>query len=250
MIHGAFIADSFRPLLTQPEMADRYQLVNYRRRGYGGSSRATGPISVSQQAADCCALLDHLGIKRAHVVGHSFGGVVGLQIAMDAPELVHTLALLEPALMVGASAQAYRESLIRGEQRYREVGAAVVVDEFLEARFGAGYRPPLEQMLPGAFDQAVYDAANAFDEELPGLLDWSFGEPEARRTTQPVLAVIGGDSYALSPRFVETYRLLLEWLPNAEGFELQDAAHGLQMQNPGGMARALADFFARHPFSN
>ena len=43
-------------------------------------------------------------MRRAHVVGHSFGGAVALQLALDAPDLVHSLALLEPALFVGASA--------------------------------------------------------------------------------------------------------------------------------------------------
>jgi pimeloyl-ACP methyl ester carboxylesterase len=82
---------------------------------------------------------------------------------------------------------------------------------------------------------------------MPGLREWSFAEAQARRITQPVLAVLGGDSDALWPRFGETNRVLLAWLPNAERFVLPGAAHGLQMQNPRGMAEALADFFARHP---
>jgi hypothetical protein len=49
------------------------------------------------------------------------------------PGVAHSLALLEPGLMVGASAQGYRDSLARAVERYREVGAAVVMDEFLQA---------------------------------------------------------------------------------------------------------------------
>ncbi len=67
--------------------------------------------------------------------------------------------------------------------------------------------------------------------------------------TQPVLVVLGGGSHALSPRFEETKRLLLAWLPRAEGFILPGAAHGLQLQNPRGLAEALAAFFARHPIA-
>jgi pimeloyl-ACP methyl ester carboxylesterase len=133
-IHGAFIADIFHPLLAEPSLADRYRLILYHRRGYAGSSRASGPVSVAQQAADCRALLRHLGVERAHVVGHSYGGDVALQLALESPGVVHSLVLLEPGLMVGASAQAYREALARGAERYREAGAAVVVDEFLQAR--------------------------------------------------------------------------------------------------------------------
>src|SRR5919107_4405572 len=56
-IHGAFIADTFRPLLSEPSLRGHYRLILYHRRGYAGSSCASGPVSVAQQAADCRALL-------------------------------------------------------------------------------------------------------------------------------------------------------------------------------------------------
>lgn len=244
-IHGAFIADTFRPLLAEPSLAGRYRLILYHRRGYAGSSRAAEPVSVAQQAADCRALLRHLGVERAHVVGHSYGGAVALQLALDTPGVAHSLALLEPALMVGASAQGYRESLARSAERYREAGAAVVVDEFLQARW-PGYRTALDRALPGAFAQAVADAGTCFERELPGLLGWRFGDVEARRISQPTFAVLGGESESLGARFGETHRLLLAWLPRAEGFVLPGATHFLQLEDPRGMAEALAAFWARH----
>jgi hypothetical protein len=91
--------------------------------------------------------------------GTPTGGDVALQLALDTPSVAHSLALLEPGLMVGASAQGYREALARGVERYREAGAAVAVDEFLRARWpGPGYRVALDRALPGAFAQAVADA--------------------------------------------------------------------------------------------
>jgi pimeloyl-ACP methyl ester carboxylesterase len=244
-IHGAFIADTFRPLLAEPSLVSRFRLILYHRRGYAASSHAAGPVSVAQQAADCCALLRHVGSERAHVVGHSYGGCVALQLALDYPNVVHSLALLEPGLIVGSSAQGYREALVRGAERYREAGAAVAVDEFLEARW-PGYGATLERVLPGAVAQAVADAETCFEHELTGLLDWNFGEAEARRISQPALSVLGGESDALWSRFGETHRLLLAWLPQAEGFVLPGTTHLMQLQDPHGMAEALAAFWARH----
>jgi pimeloyl-ACP methyl ester carboxylesterase len=244
-IHGVLIADAFRPLLVEARLAGRHRLITYHRRGYMGSSLTPGPISIGRQAADCWGLLAQLGVRRAHVVGHSFGGCVALQLALDAPGMVHSLALLEPALMVGASAESYRKSLLRGVQRYREAGAAVVADEFMEARW-PGYRHHIDHVLPGAFDQAVSHAWTTFELDI-GVTDWSFGKAEARRITQPVLSVLGGESDALWSRFGETHRLLLEWLPHGEGFILPGTTHFLQMQNPHDMAEALAAFYTRHP---
>jgi pimeloyl-ACP methyl ester carboxylesterase len=249
-IHGSFIADMFRPLLDHVAVQNGYRLILYRRRGYYGSSPVTGPVSVEEQAADCRALLRHLGVRRAHVVGQSYGGAVALQLALDAPDMAHSLALLEPALAVGQNAKGYRESLARGIERYREVSdTAAVVDGFLQARW-PGYHDTLERVLPGAFDRAVADAGTVFESELPGLLDWHFGDVEARRINQPALSVLGGESDALWARFGETHRFLLEQLPNAEGFVLPGVTHFLQVEDPRGMAEALAAFWPRHPLSN
>jgi pimeloyl-ACP methyl ester carboxylesterase len=246
LIHGAFIADAFQPLLTEPSLANRYQLITYHRRGYAGSSYLPGPTSIAQQAGDCRALLAHLDVAQAHIVGHSFGGAIALQLALDTPTVVHSLALLEPALMIGASGAAYRETLARGRQRSREVGAAVVVDEFLQARC-PGYRDRVERLVPVACAQAVTDAATWFETEVAALLAWPFDVAQARQITQPVLSVLGGESEALWARFGETHRWLLETLPHAEAFVLPGATHFPQFDDPRGLAEGLAAFLARHP---
>jgi pimeloyl-ACP methyl ester carboxylesterase len=245
-LHGAFIADTFQPLLSEPSLASRYQLIIYHRRGYAGSSRTPGPTSIAQQASDCHALLAHLDVERAHVVGHSFGGCVALQLALDTPAVVHSLALLEPGLMIGASGGPYREALARGGQRYREADPAVVVDEFLRAR-SPGYRERLDRLVPGAFAQAVADADTWFATELPAQLAWRFDTAEARQITQPVLSVLGGESAVLWDRFGETHRWMLEWLPHAEGVVLPGATHFPQIEHPRALAEGLAAFFTRHP---
>ena len=75
LIHLSLYADSFAPLMDQPALAG-YRLLRYHRRGYAGSSRTVGPVTISDQAADLAGLLDDLGIRRAHVVGHSYGGLI------------------------------------------------------------------------------------------------------------------------------------------------------------------------------
>ena len=244
-IHGAFVADAFRPLFAQADLTERYRLIAYHRRGYAGSSPASATLGLADQAADCRRLLDHLGIPRAHVVGHSFGGAVALQLALDESRLVATLTLLEPALAVGASGEGYREGLRQSIGRYRETGARAAVDSFLELRWPA-YADALERVLPGSFEQAVDAAGSAFDSELPTVLELRFGEAEARRIDVPALLVLGERSAALDPRFAETHRLLLEWLPAAEGAVLPGATHFLQIEAPDAAAALLGDFLARH----
>ncbi len=97
------IADSFSPLLTQKALIDGYRLIGYRQRRIADSTRMPTPVSFVDHAA-AAVLLDQLGVRRAHVAGHSTGADIALQLAVDYPGLVHTLALLEPPLMGAPSA--------------------------------------------------------------------------------------------------------------------------------------------------
>jgi pimeloyl-ACP methyl ester carboxylesterase len=247
-IHGAFVADAFRPLLSQRSLTDRRRVVSYHRRGYGESDPAGGPLTLAEQAVDCRRLLTHLGVPRAHVVGHSFGGVVALRLALDEPELVTTVTLLEAGLLVGESADLYRQGLLESIARYREVGPRVAVDEFFRLRW-PDYGKRLDRILPGAYEQAVADAATCFDVDLPGGLASDLGEPETRRVAQPTLVVLGQASATLHPRFEETYRLLLEWLPRGEGVVVPGLSHFLQMEDPAAVADTLAAFLERCPLA-
>lgn len=246
LIHGSHIADAFAPLLAEPELTERYQLVMYHRRGFAGSTHADGPLSVREQAGDCRALMQSLGVERAHVAGHSFGGAVALQLALDAPDVVHSLALLEPALFIVPSAPQFMEAMGPLVGMYEEGDKEGAVDGFLKAVVGPEYRGMLESVLPGASEQAMTDADTFFQSELPAVGQWSFTQADAERITQPVLAVLGAESHTLWPGCVEVYELVQDWF-GAEAFVLEGATHGLQIMNPRGMAAGLASFFARHP---
>ena len=80
------LADGFLPLMSEPALADRYQLIRYHKRGWVGSTHTPAPVSITDHAADAAALLDHLGVARAHVAGHSSGAAVAAQMALDHPE--------------------------------------------------------------------------------------------------------------------------------------------------------------------
>jgi 3-oxoadipate enol-lactonase len=112
---------------------------------------------------------------------------------------------------------------------------------------GPDYRIALDRVLPGAFAEAVASADTFFGQELPAIQQWSFRREDARRITQPVLAVIGEKSREQSPIWNARQEMLLTWLPNAEGFVLPGATHLLYLENPRAMAESLAAFFARHP---
>lgn len=250
LVHAGIFSDFFAPLVDQPALAERYRVVHYHRVGCAGSSRAPGPMSLAQEARHCRSLMRYLGIEKAHIVGHSNSGNLVLQLALDAPETVHSLVVAEPALMTVPSAQTARGFVGTAMQQYRAGDKVGAIDTFLRGTCGPEYRAAVDAALPGAIARYLADADTFFAQQLPAMQQWSFGPDEASRITQPVLAVVGERSKQLSPIWSERQELLLSWLPNAEPFVLPRATHLLQVENPRDMAEGLAGFFARHPFRN
>jgi pimeloyl-ACP methyl ester carboxylesterase len=250
LIHWGVGAAWAEPLLDEPALTARCRLISYHRAGFAGSSRIAGSVSIVQHAEHSRLLMRSLGIECAHVVGHSSSTAIALQLALDFPDAVHTLALMDPARPAPATElqAAFAAEFVKpAAERYRTGDKAGAVDTFLRGVFGPDYRGPMEQGLPGGFEQAVADADAFFGQELPALQQWSFTHEEASRIAQPVLAVLGENS---SPTFPERQELLCSWLPNAEPFEVPGATHLLHVQEPRGTAEGLASFYRRHPLAS
>lgn len=247
LIHAGLCADWFMPLLDEPALAG-FRLIAYHRAGYAGSSRPWGPISIVDHARHCRGLLQRLAVESAHLVGHSSSADIALQLALDAPGAVRSLTLLEPALLTVPSRAAWGRAVAQPAlERYRAGDRAAAADAWMRGVAGDDYRAALDSALPGAFEQIVADAPTFFEQELPAVQHWAFAEQDAQRITQPALAVLGGRSHEVSPVWEERQALLLAWLPNVEPLVLAGATHLLHLQNPRGMAEALADFVSRHP---
>jgi 3-oxoadipate enol-lactonase len=240
LIHAGLCADWFATLMDEPALARSYRLIRYHRPGYGGSDRTAGPVTVAQMADHCHALLRRLGIERAHLVGHSSSAVITLQLALDHPDAVRSLALLETALLAVPSGPFAAEAM----RAYADGDRTAAVDIWMRGDGGPGYRELFDAVLPGAIDRAATDTGAFFGQELPAVRAWSFGPAEARAITQPVLLVVGERSDDVNPAFGERHALLRAWLPHAESFELPAANHLMHLQNPGGLAERLATFFA------
>ena len=242
LIHGGMIADSFEPIAQK--LAASYQLITYRRRGFHGTPAHQG-CTISKVAADAVALLDHLGIARAHVGGHSYGAVTALQLAVDAPARAHSLGLLEACVMCVPSAADFGAGVASIGEMFQSGDSKGALIGILTAVGGPDPVSRLDKTLPaGWFDQAVADLPTLFAADIPSLGTWQFGQEQAAKITKPALTVLGSET---SPLYSETHELLNPWLPNAEPFVLKDATHMLHWEDPDGVAAGLLAFLARHP---
>jgi len=244
------IADGFLPLVRERALADRYQLIRYHKRGWLGSTHTPPPVSIADHVADAAALLDHLGVRPVHVAGHSSGAAVAAQLALDHPEYVHTLMLLEPSLISVPSLEAFFGQVEPAFEAYASGDHATALAIFMSAVGGVEWtkaKALLEHSLPGAVKQAIGDADTFFGIELPALTEWVFGAEQAAKLDLPVLSVVGSKT---QPVWVEVAEFLRSALPQVEECTIDGAGHLLQIQCPEAVARAMAEFLGRHPIDD
>jgi pimeloyl-ACP methyl ester carboxylesterase len=240
------IADSFRPFVAEQPLT-RYRLIRYEQRRSGpGEERAT-PVSFAEHAADAAALLDHLGVRRAHVAGHSSGAAIALQLAFEYPGIVHSLVLLEPPLMSAPSAGAFLEKAKPALAAYGSGDHEGAMAGFMSVACSLDWetcQAHVEKHVPGGVALALKNADNFFGGYLPALGAWQFGPAESAAISQPVLSVWGTDT---EQWFADGQDLLRAWFPQLEDCTIEGVAHLLHLQHPEPVARGVVEFLARHP---
>jgi len=88
----AFSGDVWRPFQV-PVLSQSLNVVIHDPRGCGRSTAARGVYTIDQMAGDVVTLMDHLGIRSAHVLGHSMGGRIALSVALNYPGRVKSLVM-------------------------------------------------------------------------------------------------------------------------------------------------------------
>jgi len=245
------LADGFVPLMTERTLTDRYRLIAYHKRGWAGSTPTPkGSVSVADHARDAVALLDHLGIRRAHIGGHSSGGVVAMQIALDAPAYVQSLILFEPSFLTVPSAKPFLEAASPAFEAYGSGDRETAIARFMAGVSGLPWdecRALLDQRVPGMLAQALTDAETFFETELPPLTTWVLDRARAATFSQPILSVLGAET---QPLWREIDQVLRASFPRVETATISGAGHLLHLQQPETVARAVADFLRRNPIAS
>ena len=221
-----------------PELLRHFRVIRYDQRGHGASPVPNGPYQIADLAADALALLDRLGVQRAHVAGTSLGGMVGLWLAVNAPERVERLAVICSSARLGPP-DAWREraALVRAQ------GSAAVAQTGVSRWF----TPAFANQNPAAI--ARYEAmvsqtpAEGYAACCDAIARWDITS-ELGKITAPTWILSGQDDPATPPP--HGY-LMAALIPGARIDVVAGAAHLALAERPAFVVRLLIDHLLGHP---
>lgn len=127
LIHGLAANHAFWNLVLLLPLAREYRVTVCDLRGHGYSDMPLSGYTSANMATDVFALMDHLEIERAHLVGHSFGGVVALHGAVTCPQRVASLTLADSRVRALQPHQRLRDwpNWRQAQDDLRELGISI-----------------------------------------------------------------------------------------------------------------------------
>ena len=218
-------------------LSDSYRVVTHDFRGQL-RNLMPGPFELRQHVEDLRALLDDLGIDRAHLVGTSYGGEVAMLFALAHPERVASLALIacvshvEPPLR--EAIELWRETALHEPEQLFDLTAPYNYSpSFLTEAVMAAGRERVRR-YPGAFFPAFAALCDAFlTLDITGRLD----------AIVPRTLVIAAENDRLKP--LHYSRTIAARIPNARLEVIPASGHAVVIENPAAVNALLLDWLAR-----
>lgn len=222
-------------------LAEQYQVIVFDNRGVGRSSAPDSSYSIGQMAEDGAALLDKIGVKAAHVAGHSMGGMIAQELAVAHPDVVASLLLLGTCAKPDERNKAIIECW--GELP-RQVDPATAVRVSLPWIYTNRF-----YSRPKAIQQVIdLVVASPFPSTPHGIYHQSravmgFDTSDRLKLIRCPTLVLAGKEDILLP--VPWSEELARGIPGAELVVLENTGHGMLIETPDAVTSAMLGFLSR-----
>ena len=224
---------SFSTVVSQ--LPQQFRALLPDQRGFGDSEQPEGDYSIDVFARDVVALLDALSIRRAAIVGHSFGSFVTRRVALTHPERVSRIVLIGTAVSPDNAVTRQVQAEMRTLEDPVPLGFA------REFQAGTAYVP-----LPTSFFDRLIDESRKLPARLwraifDGLL--AYDDARALHNLRTSTLVLWGEHDALFPR--SDQERLAATIPDAHLTVYQETGHCPNWERPERVAADLQDFLVQ-----
>jgi pimeloyl-ACP methyl ester carboxylesterase len=242
LVHG-FGADKDHWAMAAPHITDRYRLIAPDLPGFGENDLSLArSYRIKAQADRLVEFLDALGIEKCHLGGNSMGGFIALQAALDHPDRLKSLTLVNNAGVVGSSDSELQQAVAAGENPLvmRELGDVdglmafvmhkprAIPGQFKKVMFHEAKRR--EALLDKVFEDIILDALEAPATDR-------LGEVQTR-----TLIIWGKHDRVID---VSCVPVLEQGIKDAQAVVFDHVGHLPMMEDPEAFAKAHIGFLAR-----
>lgn len=225
LLHGGFgSTELWTPCAER--LAARHLVVVPDARGRGRTSDGAGPISAGRTARDLVGLMDHLGLDKADIVGHSAGSLTAIHMLVDYPERVGSATLVGSPFIALAQPNEALRKLRRDIEALRD-GKPVSDADLLQFADRWRRSSPDPSRFPYVMDKLSRSVSTAYSESVLSTL------------SRPVLVVRAGRD-ALIP--AEAFDRLAAVIPGSQLIDFPQGTHGLPRQEAARLADAILQF--------
>ena len=215
-----------------PALETRFRVLRYDVRGHGQSAVPAQSYTVDRLGKDVVALLDHVGVKRAHFCGLSMGGVTGMWLGRYAPDRVDRLVLCDTGAKIGTT-EIWNQRI----KACREGGMQPLMQGIMERWFTPGFRQTAPQEVEKIAAQTRTTPAEGYAKSSEALRDMDLRN-EIAAIRAKTLVICGAHDPATTPADA---KFIVDKIQGARYVELP-AAHISNVEAADRFTKALVDF--------
>jgi 3-oxoadipate enol-lactonase len=221
------------PAMWDPQYAalvERLRVVRYDHRGHGESAVPPAPYELADLGADAIALLDRLGLERVHWCGLSLGGMVGMWMAINAPERIDRLVLCCTSARLGPPQMWIdRAATVRAE------GVRAIADVGIERWLSPAFMEREPEAAARVKAMLIATPAEGYA-ACCGVIERMDQVDQLDRISAPTLVIAGAEDPATPPEHGE---LIASRIPGARLEIVPDARHLATIEQPAAMTELI-----------
>jgi pimeloyl-ACP methyl ester carboxylesterase len=237
-------ADLFQWALQVPELAQSYTVYMIDNRGVGLTDKPDGPYTIKMMADDLAGFFDAAEIDTAHLVGHSMGGMISQQFALDHPDRLRSLTLASTTCRVPNGAELvlmlWTDILekLGNEAFVNNVIAWCFTFDFVDTQFESLMM--MRQMMLEHFQERPL-LPEPFRSQCAAASSFNL-EDQIQNITVPTMVLVGRDDILTPPKFSEE---IAKRIPGSS-LNIIEGGHAYNQEAPSAFNKALLEFFQKH----
>ncbi len=236
--------DHFAWALQAPEFSQKYKVCMIDNRGVGLTDKPEGPYTIKMMADDLAGFFRAVGIDRAHLVGHSMGGMISQQFALDHPETLRSLTLASTSCRIPRGADLM---LMLWTDILEKIGVEGFVNNMIGWAFTFEYVNSQYESLM-MFRQMAIDHFNEvpllpapFRSQCAAITSFNLAE-QVKDIEVPTMALVGQDDILTPVKFSDE---LSNRIPGAF-LKIIQGGHGFNQEAPTAFNEAVLEFLEKN----